>query len=140
MDGAEFAALDTLQHCLPGDAEGRGGDLDGNPAGGGVVGDEIPDGFGEADAPGGAGGDLLAGDESVVEPPVEGDREAVMPSSAAAWCTLITSPPGSGLFPVCRAGIPWRLRMLATLTGVNDIPVAVRRCCWLRTLAIIESS
>src|ERR1700722_3568011 len=72
MDGAEFAALDTLQHGLPGDAEGRGGDLDGDPAGGGVVGDAVPDGFGEADAPGGAGGDLLAGDESVVEPPVEG--------------------------------------------------------------------
>lgn len=65
MDGAEVAALDTLQHCLPGHAEGRRGDLDGNPAGGGVVGDEIPDGSGEADAPGGAGGDLLAGDESV---------------------------------------------------------------------------
>src|SRR6516225_10643320 len=72
MDGAEFAALDTLQHCLPGHAEGRRGDLDGNPACGGVVGDEIPDGLCEADAPGGAGGDLLAWDESVVEPPVEG--------------------------------------------------------------------
>ena len=72
MGGAEFAALDTLQHCLPGDAEGRGGDLDGYPAGGGIVGDELPDGLGEADAPGGPGGDLLAGDESVVEPPVEG--------------------------------------------------------------------
>ena len=72
MDGAEYAALDTLQHGLPGHAEGRRGDLDGNPAGGGIVGDEIPDGSGEADAPGGTGGDLLAGDESVVEPPVEG--------------------------------------------------------------------
>src|SRR5262249_61867390 len=72
MDGAEVAALDTLQHGLPGDAEGRGGDLDGHPAGGGIVGDEIPDGFGKADAPGGAGGDLLARDESVVEPSVEG--------------------------------------------------------------------
>src|ERR1700750_1131183 len=72
MDGVQVAALDTLQHGLPGDAEGCGGDLDGDPAGGGMVGDEVPDGFGEADAPGGAGGDLLAGDESVVEPPVEG--------------------------------------------------------------------
>src|SRR6201989_1214232 len=72
MDGVQVAALDTLQHGLPGDAEGCGGDLDGNPAGGGVVGDEVLDGFGEADAPGGAGGDLLTGDESVVEPPVEG--------------------------------------------------------------------
>jgi hypothetical protein len=53
MDGAEVAALDTLQHCLPGHAEGR--DLDGNPVGGSVVGDEIPDGSGEADAPGAPG-------------------------------------------------------------------------------------
>ena len=51
----QVAALDTLQHGLPGDAEGSGGDLDGYPAGGGVVGDEIPDGLCEADAPGGAG-------------------------------------------------------------------------------------
>ena len=43
MGGAEFAALDTLQHCLPGDAQGRRGDLDGDPAGGGVVGDELAD-------------------------------------------------------------------------------------------------
>ena len=28
MGGAELAALDTLQHCLTGDAEGGGGDLD----------------------------------------------------------------------------------------------------------------
>src|SRR5215472_10752041 len=72
MDGADFAALDTLQHGLPGDAEGGGGDLDGDPAGGRVVGDEVPDGFGEADAPGGAGCDLLSGHEPVVQPPVEG--------------------------------------------------------------------
>ena len=43
VDAAEVAALDTLQHDLPGDAQGRGGDLDGDPAGGGIVGDEVPD-------------------------------------------------------------------------------------------------
>src|SRR5512133_712514 len=72
VDGAQLAALDTLQHGLPGDAEGGGGDLDGDPACGRVAGDEIPDRGGEADLPGGAGGDLLGADESVVEPPVEG--------------------------------------------------------------------
>src|SRR5712691_6862046 len=70
--GAEVAALDTLQHGLAGDAEGGGGDLGGDPSGGGVVGDEGAHGAGEADPPGGAGSDLLAGDVSVVEPPVEG--------------------------------------------------------------------
>ncbi len=46
---------------------------------GGIVSDEIPDGFGEADAPGRAGSDLLAGDESVVEPPVEGEGSDAEP-------------------------------------------------------------
>ena len=63
-----------------------------------------------------------------------------MPSSAAAWCTLITSLSGSGASPLWQGGMPWRLRMVATLAGVNDIPVAVRRFCWLSTLVIIESS
>jgi hypothetical protein len=72
VDGVEFAALDTLQHGLAGDPEGCGGDLDGDPSGGCVVGDEGADGFGEADPPGCAGGDLLARDEPVVQPPVEG--------------------------------------------------------------------
>ena len=40
--------LDTLQHGLPGDAEGGGGDLHGDPAGGRVVGDEDADGIGES--------------------------------------------------------------------------------------------
>src|ERR1019366_4780409 len=72
MDGAKLAVVDTLQHGLAGDAEGDGGSPYGYPPGGRVVGDEGADGVGEADPPGRAGGDLLAGDEPVVEPPVEG--------------------------------------------------------------------
>jgi hypothetical protein len=40
MDGVQVAALDTLQHGLPGDAQGHGGDLTGTQPAGGVVGDE----------------------------------------------------------------------------------------------------
>jgi hypothetical protein len=40
-DAAEVAALDTLQHGPPGDAQGRGGALDGDPTGGGVVGHRV---------------------------------------------------------------------------------------------------
>jgi len=88
VDRAEVAALDTLQHGLAGDAEGSGGDLNGNPAGGVVVGDESPDGIGEPDPPGRARGDLLAGDVSVVvvdrEPPDEGDG-VLAGCGRAAW-------------------------------------------------------
>ena len=46
----------------------------GHPAVGGVVGEHAAQLLGEADAPGGAGGDLLAGDEAVVEPAQQGGR------------------------------------------------------------------
>jgi hypothetical protein len=46
VDGTQLAALDTLQHGLPADAEGGGGDLHGDPACGRIVGDEVPDGRG----------------------------------------------------------------------------------------------
>ena len=46
--------------------------MDGDPAGGGVVGEHAPQFIGEPDAPGGAGSDLLAGDEAVVEPAEQG--------------------------------------------------------------------
>jgi len=46
--------------------------VDGYPAVGGVVSEHAPQFSGEPDAPGGAGGDLLAGDEAVVEPAQQG--------------------------------------------------------------------
>src|ERR1019366_7854475 len=130
MDGAKLAVVDTLQHGLAGDAEGDGGSPYGYPPGGRVVGDEGADGVGAADPPGRAGGDLLAGDEPVVEPPVEGGG-----GDAELGCGLVHADPVTG-----GAGMPRRLRMVAMLAGVNDIPVAVRLRCWLGTLVIIVSS
>ena len=77
-DGAQLAALDLLQYGLAGDAERLGGVGEGNPAVGGGVGEHAAELGGEADLPGRAGGDLLAGDEAVVEPAQErggGDAE-----------------------------------------------------------------
>ncbi len=74
VDGFEFAALDTLQHGLAGHAEGVGGLEHGQPAGRGVVDEAVAQLVGEADAPRGAGGELFAGDEAVVDPAVHGGR------------------------------------------------------------------
>src|ERR1700758_1769878 len=64
QDGAELAALDLLQYGLAGDAEGATGVGEGDPAVGGGVGEHAAELIGEAHAPRGAGGDLLAGDEA----------------------------------------------------------------------------
>ena len=124
MDGVQVAAPDTRQHGLPGDAQGNGGDLDGDPADGGVVGDEVPDGLGEADAPGGAGGDLLAGDESVVEPPVEGGcRYAELGGGLVHAHRLAVRVRG---VPAVAGGRPWRLRMVATLASIPGQVIELR--------------
>ena len=72
MDGFEFAAVDTLQHGLPGYAERFGGVLHDEPAVGDVVDEQGTQFVVEPDPPGSAGGELFAGDESVVEPAVQG--------------------------------------------------------------------
>jgi len=72
VDRAEPAVLDTLHDGLAGDAVGEGGLQHGQPALRGLVGEQAADGGGEADPPGGAGGELLAADESVAQPPVQG--------------------------------------------------------------------
>src|SRR5260370_38000777 len=64
QDGAELAALDLLQYGLAGDAEGLAGVAEGDPAVGVAVGGHAAHPVGEADAPRGAGGDLLACDET----------------------------------------------------------------------------
>jgi hypothetical protein len=74
MDGLEFAALDTLHQGLPGDAVGEGGLEHGQPAVGGVVDEQRADVVGEADAPGRTGGELLTGDEPLVQPAVQSGR------------------------------------------------------------------
>src|SRR4051812_2756601 len=72
VDGVELAALDTLQHGLARDAEGAHGVDDRDVAGGRVVDEQGAQLVVDADAPGGAGGVVLAGDEAVVEPAVQG--------------------------------------------------------------------
>ena len=72
MDGLQFAALDTLHDGLAGHAVGEGGLQHCQPAVGGVVDEQGADVVGEADPPGGAGGELFAGDEAVAEPAVQG--------------------------------------------------------------------
>ena len=72
VDGAEPSVFDTLHDGLAGDAVGEGGFEHGEPAVWGVVGEQRADFGGEADPPGGAGGELLAGDEPVAEPAVQG--------------------------------------------------------------------
>ncbi len=68
----EFAALDTLQQGLAGDAVGEGGLEHGQPAVGGVIDEQGADVVGELDPLGCAGGELFAGDESVAQPAVQG--------------------------------------------------------------------
>jgi hypothetical protein len=72
VDGAEFAAFDTLQQGLAGGAVGEGGLEHGHPAVGGVIDEQGAQVVVHADAPGGAGGELLAGDEPVAQPAVQG--------------------------------------------------------------------
>src|SRR5918996_933684 len=72
VDGFELAALDTLQHGLAGHAQSMGGLEHRQPAGWGFVDEAVAQLVGHADAPGGAGGELFAGDEPIVEPAVHG--------------------------------------------------------------------
>src|SRR6266568_2843482 len=72
VDGAELSVFDTLHDGLAGDAVGEGGLQHGQPAVRGVIDEQGADAGGEADPPGGAGCELLAGDEPVAEPAVQG--------------------------------------------------------------------
>ena len=60
VGGGEFAALDLVQHGLPGDAEHFGGLVQPQPSVGDVGADLAAQGLGDADLPGSAGGELLA--------------------------------------------------------------------------------
>jgi len=72
VDRVELTALDLVQHGLPGHAEHFGGLVQRQPAVGHVGADLVTQGLGDADLPGRAGGELLAGDEPVPQPPVDG--------------------------------------------------------------------
>ena len=70
VDGAEFAALDTLQHRLPRDPQRHGGLQHRQPALGRLLDEPAAQLVGDADPPRRTRGDLLAGDEPVGQPPV----------------------------------------------------------------------
>jgi hypothetical protein len=72
VDGVELAALDLVQHGLAGDAEAGGGLVERQPAVGGLGPDPVAELLVDADLPGCSGGELLAGDEAVAQPPVDG--------------------------------------------------------------------
>ncbi len=72
VDGVELAALDLVQHGLAGDAEAGGGLAEGQPAVGGLGPDPVAELLVDADLPGCSRGELLAGDEAVAQPPVDG--------------------------------------------------------------------
>jgi hypothetical protein len=72
VDGVELAALDLVQHGLAGDAEVAGGLAEGQPAVGCLGPDAVAELLVDADLPGCSGGELLAGDEAVAQPPVDG--------------------------------------------------------------------
>ena len=72
MNRVEFAALDTLQHGLPGYAEQLGGLLHHDIALGNVFDKLTAKVIGQANLPGGAGRDLFPGDEAVVDPAMQG--------------------------------------------------------------------
>ena len=72
MGGFELSALDTLQHGLTGDAERAHGLAHGQEAVVRLGVEARLELVGQANAPGSAGGVLLAGDDAVVEQPVKG--------------------------------------------------------------------
>ena len=125
QDGAQLAALDLLQYGLAGDTEGAGGVVQGTQPSGALSVSMPRSLFGEADAPGRAGGDLLAGDEAVIQPAQQGRRCDV--ELAGGWVTLSSSPSGGRR---CRLGwwrgMPQWVRSEPTLLAVYDIPRAVR--------------
>jgi hypothetical protein len=95
VDGLQFAALDLVQHGLAGDAEGLCGLAEGQPAVGDRGPDFVPEGLVDADVPGGTGGELLAGDERVAQPLVEGvPGDARIFSALPIETTRRSSPAG----------------------------------------------
>src|SRR5580704_7292473 len=84
VDGVELAVLDLVQHGLAGDAEVAGGLAEGQPAVGCLGPDAVAELLVDADLPGCSGGELLAGDEAVAEPPVDGGAgDAELPCGLA---------------------------------------------------------
>src|SRR5262249_8170871 len=72
MDGSEFTALDTLQYGLARDAERAHCLTHRQKVLAGITIEAIPEVFGEADTPRGAGCRLLAGNNAIIEQAMDG--------------------------------------------------------------------
>src|SRR6201982_4318839 len=72
MDGAQFAALDTLQYGLARDAERAHCLAHRQEVLAGITVEATPEVFSEADTPRGAGCQLLAGNNAVIEQAMDG--------------------------------------------------------------------
>ena len=118
------------------DAEGVGGFEHGEPARRGVFDEAGAQFVGDADAPGGAGGELFAGDEPVGQPAVHGGGddaedlgcfgdgdELAVGGSAGGWWRGIFGSGGGALHPVAvkRSPValsrPWRFKMPAMVAS-----------------------
>src|SRR5271166_1512837 len=94
VDGGELAALDLVQHGLAGGAEAGSGLAEGQPAVGGLGPDPVAELLVDADLPGCSGGELLAGDEAVAQPPVDGgggDAELASGFGDADHCRILAA-------------------------------------------------
>ncbi len=103
VDGVEFAALDLVQHGLAGDAEVGGGLAEGQPAVGGPGPEAVAELLVDADLPGCSRGELLAGDEAVAQPPVDGGA-----GDAELACGFCDADHGRILAAGCDV-VRWRL-------------------------------
>src|SRR5215472_3245534 len=112
MDRGEFAALDTLQYGLARDAERTHRLAHWQEVLTGITVEAVLEVFGEANTPRGAGCQLLAGNNAVIEQGwiVDG----ATPSTTAAFLIVISSPSGAQAagskqgMPQCRCRLPTR--------------------------------
>jgi hypothetical protein len=142
VDGVELAALGLVQHGLAGEAEVAGGVAEGQPAVGCLGPDAVAGLLVDADLPGCCGGELLAGDEAVAEPPVDGggaDAELACGLADADHGCIIAAGGdifGWRLVVRRRSGFLWRGRVSGA--GDADGGVAGGRLAgfrWRRRLA-----
>ena len=71
MDGFDLAALDTLPHGLPGNAQQAHGLVHGEAAVGSFFRDTGAQIVGETNAPRRTGSELFSGDDAIVEPAMD---------------------------------------------------------------------
>ena len=109
MDGGEFAALDTLQYGLARDAERAHCLAHRQEVLAGITVEAIPEVFSESDTPRGAGCQLLAGNNAVIEQAMDG-RWAT-PSTTAAFLIVSSSPSGAQAIGSKQGITQWRRRL-----------------------------